>query len=137
MSVDHKLRVGLLLFALVAQEEAKPLPELHSFLDGFRRSLHTDDLLLSDYTYTEKRTSVQLDSNRKPKKTEVNVYQIFPGTCERPGYRRQIVKNGVTLSEKDLEKQDQERQKRIASGGQRRRRGGRRLGAELVIVWKD
>jgi hypothetical protein len=124
MSVDHMLRVGLLLFALVAQEEAKPLPEVHSFLDGFRRSLHTDDLLLSDYTYTEKRTSVQLDSNRKPKKTEVNVYQIFPGTCERPGYRRQIVKNGVTLSEKDLEKQDQERQKRIASGGQRRRRGG-------------
>jgi hypothetical protein len=54
----------------------------------------------------------------------VNVYQIFPGICDRPGYRRQIVKNGVTLSEKDLEKQDQEHQKQIASGGQRRRRGG-------------
>jgi hypothetical protein len=62
MSVDNMLRVGLLLFALAAQEEAKPLPELHSFLADFRRSLHTDDLLLSDYTYTEKRTSVQLET---------------------------------------------------------------------------
>jgi hypothetical protein len=78
MSIDNMLRVGLLLLALAVQEEAKPLPELHSFLAEFRRSLHTDDLLLSDYTYTEKRTSVQLDSNRSPKKTEVNVYQIFP-----------------------------------------------------------
>jgi hypothetical protein len=69
MSVDNMLRVGLLLFALAAQEEAKPLPELHSFLADFRRSLHTDDLLLSDYTYTEKRTSVLLETAnlRKPK----------------------------------------------------------------------
>ena len=124
MSVDNMLRVGLLLLALARQEEAKPLPELHSFLADFRRSLHTDDVLLGDYTYTEKRTSIQLDSNGKPKKTEVNVYQIFPGTCERPGYRRQVVKNGVTLSENELAKQDEEHQKEIASGGQRRRRGG-------------
>jgi hypothetical protein len=66
----------------------------------------------------------------------VNVYQIFPGICDRPGYRRQIVKNGVTLSEKDLEKQDQEHQKqhRAANVGEEE---GRRSGAELVIVWKD
>jgi hypothetical protein len=51
MSIDKMLRVGLLLLALAVQEEAKPLPELHSFLAEFRRSLHTDDLLLSDYTY--------------------------------------------------------------------------------------
>jgi hypothetical protein len=123
MSVDIMLRVGLLLFAL-AQDEPKPLPELQAFLADFRRSLHTDDLLLSDYTYTEKQTSIQLDSKRKPKKTEVNVFQVFPGTCERPGYRRQIVKNGVDASEKELQKQDQEHQKQIASGRQPRRRGG-------------
>ena len=60
------LHVGLLLLALAGQDEAKPLPELQTFLADFRRSLHTDDLLLSDYTYTEKRTSIELDSNRKP-----------------------------------------------------------------------
>jgi hypothetical protein len=128
MSVDNMLRVPLLLLALAGQDEAKPLPELQTFLADFRRSLHTDDLLLSDYTFTEKRTSIELDSNRKPKKTEVNVFQVFPGTCERPGYRRQIVKNGIPVSEKDLQKQDQEHQKQIASGGQPRGRGGPPVG---------
>ena len=94
MSVDTMLRVGLLLFTLAVQDEPKPLPELQTFLADFRRSLHTDESLLSDYTYTEKETSIQLDSNRKPKKTDVNVYQVIPGNCERPEYRRQIVKNG-------------------------------------------
>jgi len=124
MSVDNMLLVVLLLLTLVVQDEPKPLPELQTFLADFRRSLHTDDLLLSNYTYTEKRTSIQLDSNRKPKKTEVNIYQVFPGTCERPGYRRQTVKSGVALSEKELQKQDQEHQKQKASGGQPAQRGG-------------
>src|SRR5207249_1156061 len=83
------LRLALLLLTLAVQDESnKPLPELSTFLAGFRKALHTDDLLLSNYTYTEKRTSIQLDSNQKPKKTEVNVFQVFPGSCERPGYRR-------------------------------------------------
>src|SRR5215472_4797250 len=94
------LRVGLLLLALAGQDESKPLPELQTFLADFRWSLHTDDLLLSDYTYTEKRTSIELDSNRKPKKTDVNVFQIFPGTCERPGYRRQIVRMAFRFPKK-------------------------------------
>ena len=65
-----------------------------------------------------------MDSKRKPKKTEVNVYQVFPGSPERPGYRRQFVKNGVPVSAKELEKQDREHQKQIDAGGRQRRRQG-------------
>ena len=46
------LRVCLLLLAFALQEVPKPLPELQPFLADFRKTLHTDDLLLSDYTYT-------------------------------------------------------------------------------------
>ena len=117
------LRLSLLLLAVVVQDEAKPLPELQPFLAEFRKSLHTDDLLLSDYTFTEKRTSIQLDSDRKPKNKKVNLFQVFPGSCERPGYRRQIVKDGVPVSEKELAKQDREHQKRLESGEKGGRRG--------------
>jgi len=122
------LKIGLLLFVLTLQDEARPLPDLQTFLSDFRKSLHTNDLLLSNYTYTEKRTTVQLDSNRKPKKTEVNVFQVIPGTCERPEYRRQIVKDGVPVPKTELDKQDREHQKEINNGAQdnRRRRARRR-----------
>jgi hypothetical protein len=111
------LRFALVLVLLRFQDDARPLPDLKTFISEFRKSIHTDDLLLSNYTYTEKQTSIQLDSARKPKKTEENVFQVFPGTCERAGYRRQTVKNGKPLSEAELDKQDREHEKQVKSGG--------------------
>lgn len=105
-------QICLLFIAVTLQDEAKPLPELQPFLAEFRKTLHTDDLILSDYTYTEKETSIQLDSNNRPKKTEVNIYQVFSETPDHPEYRRQIVKNGVALTAKELEKQDAELKKK-------------------------
>src|SRR6185295_12544491 len=78
-------------------------------------TLHTDAMLLSQYTYTEKRTMTFLDSDKKPKKTEVNVFEVFPRSPERIGYQRQIVKNGKPLSGEELEKSDRELQKKIVS----------------------
>jgi hypothetical protein len=112
------LNAGLVLLSLLIQTEAKPLPDVRAFLAELRKSLHTDDHLLSSYTYTEKRTRVELDSNRRPKKTEVNVFQVYPGTCERPAYRRQIIKNGKPVPEKELAKQDREHQQRVKEGRQ-------------------
>lgn len=111
MSMVH---VCALLLTLAFHDDPKPLPELKTFLAEFRKTLHSDNLLLSEYTYTEKRTSIQLDSEQNPKKTEVNVYEVFPGSPDRPRYRRHIVKNGVPVSAKDLEKQDEEHKRRIA-----------------------
>lgn len=108
------VHVCVLLWAVTLQAESKPLPELQSFLAEFRKTLHTDNLLLSNYTYTEKQTSIQLDSNQKPKKTEVNIYDVFPEASDRPRYRRHIVKDGVPVAAKDIEKQDEEHRKRLA-----------------------
>jgi hypothetical protein len=99
------------LAILLAAQNPKPLPELKPFLTEVRKKLHTDNLLLSQYTYTEKRTVMHFDSNQKPVKTEVNVFDIFEGSPERVGYRRQIVRNGVPLTPLELQKEDQEFQK--------------------------
>jgi len=105
--------LGLCLPALPLQAQEKPLPELSSFISEFRKTLHSDDKLLSQYTYTEKETSNTLDSNGKVKKTEVNEFQIFNAEEDWKSYRRQIVKNGVPVSEKELEKKDREEKERV------------------------
>jgi len=105
--------VGLCLPALPLQAQEKPLPDLPNFISEFRKTLHSDDTLLSQYTYTEKEISNTLDSNGKIKKSEVNVYQIFNAEEDWKSYRRQIVKNGVPVSEKELEKKDREEKERV------------------------
>jgi hypothetical protein len=106
------LSTCLLAVLFFVQDQPKPLPELKPFLAELRKNLHSDGLLLSQYTYTEKRTVIRLDSNQKPQKTEVNVFEVTPGSPDRVGYRRQIVKDGKPLSQAELKKQDQEFQKR-------------------------
>jgi hypothetical protein len=111
------------LFALfLLQGPAEPLPQLKPFLAELRKTLHTDSLLLSQYTYTEKRTLTQLDSHQNPGKTEVNAFEVFPGSPERVGYRRRIVKDGRTLSDDELRKEDQDLKKRIEAEQRRRSR---------------
>ena len=105
--------VGLSVPVLPLQAQEKPLPDLPGFISEFRKTLHSDDKLLSQYTYTEKETSNTLDSNGKVKKSEVNVYQIFNAEEDWKSYRRQIVKNGVPVSEKELEKKDREEKERV------------------------
>ena len=105
--------LGLCLPVLPVQAQEKPLPDLPSFISEFRKTLHSDDKLLSQYTYTEKETSNTLDSNGKVKKSEVSVYQTFNAEEDWKSYRRQIVKNGVPVSEKELEKKDREEKERV------------------------
>src|SRR5262245_45093358 len=99
------LSICLFAVLLFVQDQPKPLPELKPFLAELRKNLHTDAVLLSQYTYTEKRTVIRLDSNQKPGKTEVNVFEVFPGSPDRVGYRRQIVKDGKPLSPAELKKE--------------------------------
>ena len=72
--------VYLFIVSLLLQADVRPLPELATFLADFRANLHTDDVLLSQYTYTEKRTDIELSSDGVPEKTETHVYQITRGS---------------------------------------------------------
>src|SRR6266550_4521692 len=113
------LTACLLLFGLWPSQQEKPIPDLKTFIAEFRKTLHSDNKLLSQYTYTEKETELTLDSKGKTKKTETNVYQMIHGAEEWQTYRRQTVKNGVPLTEKELEKQDREEKDRVAKEAQK------------------
>src|SRR5436309_273815 len=99
------LPLCLLLLTLWPQESEKPLPDKASFLAELRKTAHSDDKLLSQYTYTEKETEISLDSHGKPTKTETNVYTVINGDEEWKTYRRQISKKGVPLTQQELDKQ--------------------------------
>ena len=107
------LRTCLLLLAVFSPEQEKPLPEQASFMEDFRKNLHAPDKLLSRYTYTENETEATLDSKGKIKKTETNIYHVFHGTEEWQTYERQISKNGVPLTQRELEKQDGKERERV------------------------
>ncbi|HEV8132203.1 MAG TPA: hypothetical protein VGQ81_13195 [Acidobacteriota bacterium] len=101
------------------QAPEKPLPELNSFLQGVRKKLHSDRLLLSQYTYNEKVTVERLDKNGKIKDTEVRVYEVYPSLEKRRTYRRLISKNGKPLSAKELEENDKKQQKKTLEGARK------------------
>jgi hypothetical protein len=84
------------------------LPDSNIFLSEFRKTLRSDDELLQYYSYTEKETRTETDRDGKPKSTEVNIYQISPDRGQ--SYRRLISRNGVPLTQSELDKQDRNEQ---------------------------
>jgi len=110
----------LLLLALLPQEVDRPLPDKTGFLEAFRNHLHTPNKLLSQYTYTEKETERKRDSKGNVTWSETNVYQVINGAEDWQSYRRHISKNGVPLSEKELEKQDRKERERVEKEQRRR-----------------
>src|SRR5262245_20887431 len=115
------LQTCLLLLILTVQDLSRPLPDNQSFMAEARKRMRTDTQLLGQYTYTLKRTSIH-DSNGKPNKTVVDVFEVFPGSADRVEYRRQTVKKGVPVSAEDLEKQDEDYEKRNRISPEKRRK---------------
>ena len=63
---------------------------------------------------------MSLDSKGNPKKRETNVYQVIQGEEDWRTYRRHISKDGVPLSEKELEKQDRKERERVEKEARKR-----------------
>ncbi len=110
---------SILLIACVLQssnqsaEATKTLPDLAIFLQGVRKHLHSDSVLLSQYTYIDSSTFRELDSRGKIKKTEARVYEVYPSPDERHTYRKLISKDGKPLSPEELEKRESAYRRRI------------------------
>ncbi len=103
-------------------EAQKPLPELEPFLQGIRKNLHSDRILLSRYTYIERMTFRQLDSGGKVKKTELREYEVYPSLDERSTYRKLIAKDGKPLSAEEMAKQERSWSKKVADEQRKRER---------------
>ena len=96
-----------------AQESPKPLPDLDSFLQALRKNLHSDRLLLSQYTFTEKVSVRTLSNNGTTKKTEERIYEVYPSVEEELTYRKLVSRDGKPLSAEELEKQEREQDKKL------------------------
>jgi hypothetical protein len=107
------LPICLLFLPVLAQEQDKPLPDQTKFMEEFKKSLHTPEKLLSQYTYTLKETELKLDSKGKTTQTETNVYNIIHGAEDWQTYQRQISKKGVPLTEKELADEDRKERERV------------------------
>ena len=77
-----------LLLWLFPQQDPKPLPELKTFLAETRKKLHPDEVLLSEYTYSEKITDIAIGSDGQSRKTEVSVYEVTRDAKSGQTYRR-------------------------------------------------
>ncbi len=104
--------VGMLGLRLVHAQE-KPLPDLDTLLKELRKTLHSDRVLLSQYTYVEKSTENSLDKKGQVTKSEVEVREVYPSLDEDLSYERLISKNGKPVDPKELEKKDREQQKKV------------------------
>jgi hypothetical protein len=106
--------VGLLAFLepVRAGDEpgAAPLPEARAFLAEVRERLHTDDFLLDQYTFTEKRTEQQMDGNGNVKKVTSSSYEVYPSAEPGHTYRKLVERDGKPLPMDELAKEDRKQQ---------------------------
>lgn len=96
-----------------ADTPSTPLPDARTFLEAVRDSLHSDQTLLADYTFTEKHTESKLDASGRPKSTRLEVYEVYPST--RPGrlYRRLVTVDGKPVDPKQLAEEDRKHDEKM------------------------
>ena len=101
------------LFAADADSSPRPLPEARPFLESVRERLHTDETLLSAYTFTERHVQTKLDSKGKVKSTRTEVYEVYPSS--KPGriYRRRVMVDGKPVPEKELAEEDRKQEEKM------------------------
>ena len=98
---------------------AAPLPDARTFLAEVRERLHTDDFLLDQYTFTEKRTERQLDAEGKVKKITTSSYEVYPSAEPGQTYRKLVEEDGRALPKDELAKEDRKQQAREEKARQR------------------
>jgi hypothetical protein len=103
----------ILQISLTIKDSGQPLPDLDTFLRNIRAHLRSDRLLQSQYTYNLRQTETWLDKEGNPRKTEVNVYEVYPSLDEEFTYTRRISKDGKPLSAEEIEKQDRNHEKKL------------------------
>jgi hypothetical protein len=102
------------LTALAQPEPSRPLPEIHAFLEEVRKHFHSDEYLLDQYTFTERRTERRFDAKGHVKEEKHEVYEVYPSPQPRQTYRKLVARNGRSLPPEDLAKQDRQHERKVA-----------------------
>jgi hypothetical protein len=117
------LSVSLLLgpTALLAADRAndRPLPDARAFLDEVRKNLQSDDALLEQYTFTEKRTERRMDGKGDVKKIKSETYEVYPSAEPGKMYRRLVARDDVPVPKAELDEQDRKQEQKTEASERR------------------
>jgi hypothetical protein len=110
-----RLVLALLLAAVAVPVtgQERPLPDFKTFMAEARKRLQADDVRQSQYVYVERRRELKLDKSGRTTKETMNVFESYPALPGELRWRRQTVKDGTPIPQKELDKQDHERQKTV------------------------
>ena len=114
--------LALLAIAGGSHAQEQPLPDPQRFLADSLKTLRSNDLVRSRYTFTEKETRFTYDSSGRVVRKQVRIYEVRPSPEPELTYRRLISVNGVKQT--DLPKRDAEQQRKVQEWEASRRREG-------------
>jgi hypothetical protein len=122
MPQTRRLALAVATLALLAASEAlrageeprAPLPDLNTFLGEVRDRLHTDDYLLDQYTFLEKQTEKQLESDGRVKSVTSSLYEVYPSPEPGKTYRKLVERDGKRLTAEELAKEDEKQETKEA-----------------------
>jgi hypothetical protein len=128
------LGCALLLCGVVSrgEEPGKSLPDLRPFLEDVRQRLRSDELLLSQYTFTERHVERHLDSRGGIKKTTSEIFEVYPSLEPGHTYRKLVIRDGRPLDASEMDKQDRKHEEKLLRQereGEREKRRAKQLEA--------
>ena len=110
--------VSVVLSILIAASgAAQPgdLPQRDTFFKEVREALARSQALWHRYAYTERRTELHMNPFGRMGTGGTRVTEVRPHANPQLTYRRVIERNGVPVSQHDLDRQDAEHRARVAS----------------------
>ena len=131
--------LACLVFGAAAplSSQDRPLPDQQAFLAEVRKRLQPDEMRQSGYVYKETRRELKLDASGKTTKEEVSVFESYPALPNEFRWKRLIVKDGVPVSQAELDKQDRERQKKVMAYVKKREQNPAKAAAEQAKKGAD
>jgi hypothetical protein len=98
----------------------RSLPEPRAFLDEVRANLRSDDALLEQYTFTEKRIEKRLDGSGGVKKIKSETFEVYPSAEPGKMYRRLVARDDVPVPANELAEQDRKQEQKTELSEKRR-----------------
>jgi len=120
----------LVVLAEPAAGQERPLPDQQSFMAEARKRLQPDEMRQSGFVYKETRRELKLDASGKTTREEVSIFESYPALPNEFRWQRLIQKNGVPVSQAELDKQDRERQKKVMAWVRKREQNPARAAAD-------
>ena len=118
-ALSASLLLGSPMLLAADRPDDRPLPDARTFLDEVRQNLQSDDALLEQYTFTEKRTERRMDGKGDVKKIKSETYEVYPSAEPGKMYRRLIARDDVPIPKAELDQEDRKQEEKTEASERR------------------